>query len=438
MKRKKHVPFFFIFFAFSVFRFTSHALDFEDILPSGRIAGLGGSHAALANDYQSLWINPAGLTSIETEGISAGFGHYYSFPVAVYHFSYARPIFEGISSASGWQSSRSATKRFDRFLFSWAQTAKVPWLETTPHRFSWGMSLRALSLQTRDTIFQSFKSKLGAGVDSGILLELPASKSRLGASLTALDSANLNLSGPFLTLGMAQRFRNLNVALDFRARKGLSTFYPGIEADFFGNLLTLRAGRGIRLGAFPTVAFGFGFNLLPLTVDVGFHLPPQGLYQREGAAILSVSYAFGGPRFYQRFVGIAAQEAQTLSKEIDTMETKKRKSQAERTDIERDLRVLREEVRVLQNRIREEAAGQDIREAGTQRKEREEKELAKPKPPQEEWPKYRKVQAGDTLRSIAAQAYGDPNLWELIYKSNPEKILRGLPRAGGVLKIPKP
>ncbi|MBI5202127.1 MAG: LysM peptidoglycan-binding domain-containing protein, partial [Elusimicrobia bacterium] len=61
-----------------------------------------------------------------------------------------------------------------------------------------------------------------------------------------------------------------------------------------------------------------------------------------------------------------------------------------------------------------------------------------PKPPLAPWPHKHTVLAGDTLRSIAAQHYGDASLWELIYTANPEKIDRGLPREGEVLVVPAP
>ncbi len=48
------------------------------------------------------------------------------------------------------------------------------------------------------------------------------------------------------------------------------------------------------------------------------------------------------------------------------------------------------------------------------------------------------MKAGDTLRTMAKQYYGDPNQWERIYDANREKVERGLPSEGAVLVIPAP
>ena len=54
------------------------------------------------------------------------------------------------------------------------------------------------------------------------------------------------------------------------------------------------------------------------------------------------------------------------------------------------------------------------------------------------WPKKHRVSAGDTLRALATQYYGDPNLWQHLYQANPDKVERGLPQVGAELLIPAP
>ncbi|HBB68173.1 MAG TPA: hypothetical protein DEF68_02865 [Elusimicrobia bacterium] len=72
------------------------------------------------------------------------------------------------------------------------------------------------------------------------------------------------------------------------------------------------------------------------------------------------------------------------------------------------------------------------------RKENPKPVKAAPPPKPEKWPKLHKVEAGDTLRSIASRYYGNPNLWERIYEANQKYISRGLPVEGAVLEIPAP
>lgn len=414
----------------------AHALELEDIVAGARVGGLGTSYSTVAGDYQSIYINPAGLSTLQSDGISAGIGHYYTLPASNYHLGYYRHIYEGITTAAAWQSTRSNLKQFDRFYFTWSQTSPSPWLPLVAdqkHSFSWGMSGRALSLQSRSTPGDNFKSKMGIGVDAGALIDLPETKSKIGGSIINLDSSNL-LKGPVVTLGVSHRIRWANFMLDFRKRKGLSTFYPAVETSMYGDLLNVRVGRGMNLGKLNTVALGAGFNLLPLTIDFAVHMSPEGFHRKEGASMITVSYAFGGPRFYQKFTGVAAEEAHNLAREIDSMEARQRRQKAEAAELDRDLRVMREESRVMREKMREDTAEAEIRKAASERQGEEQEKIRK----DAEWPKYRKVKPGDTLRAIAAQAYGDPNFWEVIYKANPDKIIRGLPKVGEVLTIPKP
>ena len=59
-------------------------------------------------------------------------------------------------------------------------------------------------------------------------------------------------------------------------------------------------------------------------------------------------------------------------------------------------------------------------------------------PPPVRWPRLHKAAAGETLRSIASQYYGNPNLWERIYQANEKYVLKGLPVEGAVFTIPAP
>ena len=46
--------------------------------------------------------------------------------------------------------------------------------------------------------------------------------------------------------------------------------------------------------------------------------------------------------------------------------------------------------------------------------------------------------SGDPLRGLAQKYYGDPTLWETIFKANRDKVERGLPVEGTALLVPEP
>ncbi|MEK6544447.1 MAG: hypothetical protein AABZ44_08445 [Elusimicrobiota bacterium] len=424
------------------------ALTLEDLNAGARIVGLGGSYAALADGLGSVFVNPAGLVSVRNEEIAGGFGQYYTLPAGQYHFGYGRDLFEDISVAGSWQGIHSSEQHLDRFYFSWAQTQNMGSYFSPDHKFSWGLGLHSLSVRSRALAQESFKSALGIGIDFGALLFLHDGRTGVGVSIMGVDAGSLDLDGPYGTLGLSRRLGSFRAMIDFKARQGLTMVYPAVETTLYNDLLRLRIGRGARFGESSMVALGAGFNLRPLTVDFAVHMSPEGLHKREGAYFVSAGYAFGGPKFYENFTGRAATEAQQLSGQVDRLKKQRMTSADELAGIEADLAVLRQEIKAMEERKREEYATMELMRnkqsydeqqqkesrRAKEEKRRQEEEAARPK----DWPKRHRVVEGDTLRRLATTYYGDPELWELIYKENLKKIERGLPQVGTILLLPDP
>lgn len=435
---------------FLILTMSAQAATLEDLVTSARINGLGGAYAALAEGESSLFINPAGLAYLPAESVAAGAGHYYGPAIANYHFGYYRPLFEGITAATAWQGTHSLLQDMDRFYLSWAQSEKTGRWFVRDSRLSWGLSLRTLSVRTRPDPSQSFKNKLGVGLDGGVLLRLPKNNTSVALSLIGMDTANLDLLGPHLTFGLRHDIGSLKFLFDLRVREKLSLAYPAIEYGFYHELVHLRLGRGMRFGELHTVALGMGFNLLPLVADVAFHAPIEGLHRDEGAAIFSMNYAFGGPQLAERLTGRAAGEMQRLSVEIDDLTQRKRHLADNITAAESDLGVLQQEIKALELRKRDEYIKVQLKEVekeGEMKKQQGQDSPATPSASQgsvtsgqeqSQWPRRHRVVEGDTLRRLAIEYYGDPALWELIYKANLEKVERGLPKTGVILIIPNP
>ncbi|MFC1521062.1 LysM peptidoglycan-binding domain-containing protein [Elusimicrobiota bacterium] len=419
---------------------SSHASTFEDITAGARTTRLGQSYIGSAQGHQSLYTNPAGLASITEESVASGLAHYYTQPYSTYHFSYMRPVFRGITAGSGWQAARSQQQNIDRFYVGWAQTDKFPMKMFEENPFSWGVDAHVVHQRKRPGLGSIYSSKLGAGVGAGALLSFPKVKVDIGASLTNIESSNLDLHGPFLCLGASKRIKQFKVMMDYRARQGNATIYPAIEMSLFHDIARMSIGRGFRFGQLKTVAFGFGFNLTPVEFDFAFQLPMKGLHRSEGSASLSFAYSFGRTRFYEEFVGKAAEESQRISGELNSLKVKKRQTKDDLLKAERDLGTLRNEIKALESRQREVMSEIELKALDKKAKARAraEREARKKRPPKPAWPKRHRVSMGDTLRKIATKYYGDPNLWDIIYKSNPEKIERGLPKVGEILTIPNP
>lgn len=428
-----------------------HALEPDDLITGAAIGSLGGAYAGLAEGSQSLFINPGGLAAIETDHIYSGLGVHYALPLSQYHFAYVHPLYAGIATAGGWQSIRYNLKATDRFYLSWSQQELLPWIPKSDHRFSWGLSFNAVNKVERTSLTENFKNKFGIGIDAGALLKFLRTNTQFGMSIIAADTINTDNSGPIFTLGAMQQWRPYSFLLDLRIRPNFTSLYPAAQKEIFHGLAIIRAGLGgirIKKGALrlsqdggftipKTLSLGFGANLSPLSVDMAIDLPYEGIQSLDGAAMVSVGYAFGGINYHEKFIGRAAGEAQRLSKEILTLEAKQKLVQKDLKDTEFNLKVLGEEIKAMEARRREDLAGTELRRAEAERRHEESTSKLKPAP-KPQWPKRHRVSEGDTLRGVAGQYYGDPELWEIIYKANPAKIVRGLPKVGEILEIPNP
>jgi nucleoid-associated protein YgaU len=189
-----------------------------------------------------------------------------------------------------------------------------------------------------------------------------------------------------------------------------------------------------------------------MILDIAMSLPTGGLNRSGGGYQATFSYRFGAPSFTGQFVGQAAAQAETLRTDLSNLEQKQKTMSQQAGTAESNKSAAESQLRVLEKRV---AEAQDEYRALLKRndeldyraaekaagllgrpKPAEIKVRARPAPPA--WPKRHVVKAGDTLRTMAREYYGDPNQWEKIYDANREKVERGLPAEGASLLIPAP
>lgn len=427
------------------------AVNFQDILPGARPNGMGTAYTAVADDAYAIFYNPAGLAGKAQAETGGSVGRRFETLGAISEgsFVYARPFpkVSGVTAGAGWFGLRqSGVADKDVIAFSWAQAQKLKFPPESDWRmpFKWGANFRIISLRRPQG------DKLAVGLDAGVLFESTGGF-KAGLSLLDLDTS-LGVPTPTWSLGLAYAYRKITFAGDLRKRGGLTVFYPGVEAGFLEDLLKVRFGKGLALGGDPQVAFGLGFNYAPWRFDTSMSLPWEGVGRQGGAYQVSLSYRFGEAPYYSKYIGRASETAEILKREISDLEWKKRSLEQDLSFSQAGKSVLEEEVKSSQLRLEELQSRLKTLEREVQALERKKGapsslppapviEIPKPKPaakPAPRWPMAHRVSSGDTLRSLAEKYYGDPTLWELIYKANPGKIDRGLPREGEELTIPEP
>lgn len=458
----------------------SFAVEFSDILPGAKAMGLGMAHTAIADDPYAMLFNPGGLAGTDFTSLSGSVGRMQSpvGPLSFYSMVYSRPLplrEDSVVGVSYFQLRESRTDRVrtanrsvavgtttvnvtdttllppggdkDQFVLHYSEPVKLPQLYLTKP-LKVGANVKIVSVDGG-----SKGKKIGLGLDAGALAE---SNFGLKGGLAVLDlMQDIGVPVPTIALGLAYTRKGITMAGDLRVRKGLTEFYPGIEASFFQGLLKARAGKGVPLHGVSQVAFGVGVNFSPVVLDFAMTMPWAGS-NREGSAYQAgLTYRFDAPPFYGRFIGAAARQAEDLKGQLLELEDKKRTldaqvqaSETTKQSVEGQLRSMEGRARSLQEQLRDLELKVDERKYDLGKPQRAAEPPAPVPAPKSgavpakatlgAFPRQHVVAAGDTLRSIAAKHYGDPSLWETIYNANPLKIDRGLPREGETLLIPAP
>jgi len=426
------------------------AVAFNDVLPGARAMGMGTAYSAIADDAFGLFYNPAGTANTPYIQGAGTVGRMLSprGPLSFATGVYLRP-YEPINTATIGAAYHLERQRnggdIDSLMFNYGQEYKVRDLPfSKPLKI--GATVKAVN--SSDGVS---KSKFGLGFDVGAIAR---TNMGLSAGIVLSDMVtSLAYPRPGITLAAAYTWeRRFTLAGDFRVRGGLAEFYPGVEASFHQGLLRLRAGKGLSLDGIGTMAFGLGLNFSPMILDIAMSIPTAGLNRQGGGYQASFSYRFGAPSFTGQFLGQAAAQAEALRGDLSTLEQKQKTmsqqagtAESNKSTAESQLRVLEKRVAEAQDEYRallkrndeleyraaEKAAGLVGKPAPVEVKVRK-----RPAPPA--WPKRHVVKAGETLRTMAKEYYGDANQWEKIYDANREKVERGLPSEGASLVIPAP
>lgn len=428
----------------------ARAVNFNDVLPGARAMGMGSAFAAVADDAHAPFYNPAGTANapyIQAGGSVARFDS----PVgALSHMSLAylrpyEPINTATVGAAYYAGRQTNGGDKDVFLFNYAQEYRVKDVPLSKP-LKLGANLKFVNIDRG-----AAGGKFGLGFDAGVL-----ARTDMGLSLaTVLSDLTTDVGVPRGGLTVAGAYnwrRRLLFVGDLRLKGGHGEFYPGVEATFHQGLLRVRGGKGVPLDGVGTMALGVGVNFSPVLVDLAMTIPFNGVHRRGGAYSATFHYRFGAPSFAGQFVGQAASQAEALRAEIARLEDRLKTATQQTRTADTEKSASEGELRVLERRV---AEAQDQYRALLKRNVEQDYRAAEraaslrpgptprrlpvaPKQVAPAWPKRHVVKSGDTLRSIAAKFYGDPNLWEKIYDANRDMVDRGLPIIGVNLTIPSP
>lgn len=428
------------------------AASFADYLPGAKGMGLGQSYTAIADDPYAMWYNPAGTANTPYTQATAALGRLQS-PVGTMTaatLAYIRP-FDPINTATvgaGYLLSRQVNGGDrDEVLFHYSQEWKAPPEVPLSKPLRLGGNFKFIN--------DAGGGGFGLGFDASA-----QARSNFGlTSSVGLRNFTTNKDiSPILSLANAYTWdKRLSVTTDLRIRRSLTEFYYGLDTTWLEGLLHARVGRGFQLNGVSQIAFGMGVDFSPVVLDVAMTLPTNRVSD-GGAYEFSFSYKFGAPSFAGAFVGRAASEADVLRNQIDALKRREQAAEASAKAADTRREIAEGELGVVERRVKEtqqeyddaqrrkDQADYEAQAAAVREQAMKVKPAAppmirpKPLPPpvRPQWPKRHEIQHDDTLRTLAREYYGDPNLWEKIYDANSDKIDRGLPEEGTVFTIPDP
>jgi LysM repeat protein len=424
-----------IIFLLIIFNGILNAVDMIYLYPGSRPNSIGTAFSSIADDAYTIFYNPAGLTSMKNVQIAGGLGRRFSplAPAGELSAVYIRPIPDKKNQVAGigYYGIRQSSYGSRDLLIAGLGDSFV--LKNLQKPIAWGANFRIISLRDAEN------SHFGIGFDGGVIFD-----SVYGLkTAVVLSDMDFGLGKSLLTftLGNSYRRKNTTFSADLRVRGGYSEFSPGIEHNFLNGLLQIRAGKGTPLNGTDYLNLGLGINTSPYFIDVSASIPWAGLNEKAGHYEFNVGYKFNAPSFNEKLIGDASTKAETLKTQIEDLRQQRARLETQIATYQVNKGILETELTTIQSRMRDmesrlKAIELDILNAEYRKGTPPPKKIAVPV--EEKWPKEHRVEPEDTLRSIAAKYYGNPNLWELIYEANTNKIKRGLPIEGSILEIPAP
>ncbi|MFH1368722.1 MAG: hypothetical protein ABII64_06325 [Elusimicrobiota bacterium] len=392
---------------------TGYCVEFE----SPRAFGMGQAFSALNSGVDSVYYNPAGLMRQEMMELKMDFGSMYESGRIGFSgggiFSWPLDMLGGNPVAVHANKKQIEGINVQEAGFTIAGNI-------FSDNFRWGTTLKWRS----DASPESTSLILA---DFGVQSEWSVEKIQYGIGFKNLFSGNDSMAKitPVLGLGYPSPAGQLTTDMSWVSNKMYMS--GGWEKGLYSSLLVMRLGYFNSEKSYATI--GLSSYLWPVGFDTAFALPVND--KDSGYFQFSLRYRFGGEHFSEIYMNRAIEKAAALEQKIKRL--KARKSELDKS---MDDSMFVPEKQPEEPKPSAKPAAPPPPKPTVDKPRNVERTEAKPKKPT--WPQSHKVEENDTLRDIAQRYYDDPGKWQLIYRANEDKVIRGRPQAGADLVIPEP
>lgn len=282
---------------------TVHA-SFEDIGAGARAIGMGNAFVSVADDFNALYYNPAGIAKVPRPEFGGSYGKLYV------------GLSDQANLSSGFFGAVLPTKRLGSFGFSWLNynaalayqehAFALSYARKVYGDFSLGFSLKRLSVQygqdeytAKDPVFDYGKkdSESNMSFDFGIYTK-PFQSLSFALAVSDLNQPNLGLKDKnkiplTLRAGLGWFQRSSVVAVDGIIRDKNFSINVGGEKWFMKRTIATRIGVSLGNQNMKNLTTGFGYNLGSIQIDYSFIFPIDTISGTAGTHRGSVVIRFG-------------------------------------------------------------------------------------------------------------------------------------------------
>jgi hypothetical protein len=447
---------------------------FSDSACGARSIAMGGAFTAVPGGAESVCSNPAALLEVSAPELTAVYGRLYSglsddSKIGQGYFGAALPVAQYLQGAAGfaWNDTR-LSDAYDESAFSLSYATSVY------RGLGAGVTFKYLrrsyvsdEYTAVDPVFGGGYAKSGFGADLGLFYR-PEPKYALGLSVKNFNRPDMGLAGK----------DRLPAEVHAGASYLMKTSLMDLDASFSGTDFTMAAGAeytfqkqfALRMGVAAgnnsrrSVNLGLGGRFGLAEFDYSFTLPISGISGTSGSHRLAFSFRFGPEADAQSAAEAAAaadlrrvqEKAAAQEERIKVLQQKLEAAQkpgaapvqaapvaapaqaqpAQAAQPAAAQPEILQQIDALKAELEKSRAEMEAAKARA-----EEKPAAARKPARAQQPaggrKTYVVKEGDTLESIAAAVYGDPDRWPEIYRANSGSVGRGGEvKRGQVLVLP--
>lgn len=276
--------------------------SFEDNSGGARMRSLGGAFVAVADDSESLFVQPAGTVNIMYPEISFTYGRLFwglsdDSEITDGTFSAALPLSKNMAVGLGYKSTALKDAYSEQAVIANVSYRILKFIAAGVNLKYLGVKYGSDLYTQIDPVFAGGYGKTGVDADAGILIS-PfdwlsigyGKKNIIGSDLGLLDASPVTPQDYF---GICYREKVFMMTGEMQKIDGNYRYIAGIEKSFIGDILRARFGMGWGDGNYRKVSTGIGVNFNEFVMDYSWEYPLSGIEQTTGTHYLTFTAKIG-------------------------------------------------------------------------------------------------------------------------------------------------